>query len=684
MSNNPKLSVIRDASNPNQTIDYEIYAKGLEAQVTFALSGDVTGSSTGDLSAGTGLTIAATISNGAVSHDKLATDSVQNDKILAGTIALDKIAAAAFGNSDVATDNDGHIATHAQVVAYVTRLLQGYGENYGVLSVEDINAMTLDNLHNGDLVIVGHIGEPGHSATTVTLGGLTVRNGENLIFHKEGTGSSATGVWQSIDGEFKLIQTAVDAQGATSKTLTRLQQNANGDITATFADISITSSQISDKTNTYSASGETVVTGKAIAAAIGGLDAELTSTDGTNVNVKVTEADGKITAVNVTTDNTVAKVSSATAGNLASLTAAGGISDSGKSLSDLATSAQGAKADTAVQGIKLDGQSSVISPDSSNVVTIPNAVPTGTSGATNGLLTANDKQKLDTVAAGATKVESSTTNGNIKIGGTETTVYAHPTVTSVAAAAVKVGKDGTGHVVIGDALTKADVGLGNVNNTAITVTSDSVSDGTNTFNQYVHPDTAGNKHIPAGGSSGQFLGYDSAGTAKWVNDPATNKADKVTSATSGNFAGLDANGNLTDSGSKAADFATASHVHGNIQTGGTLQTTDVTITNGDKLVITDTSDGGKVARASITFDGTTTNKALTPKGTWEAFNGASPSDTAPLMDGTATAGSSAAFARGDHVHPTDTSREPAFTMSYSANDNALVFSKAFGTVASGN
>jgi len=35
------------------------------------------------------------------------------------------------------------------------------------------------------------------------------------------------------------------------------------------------------------------------------------------------------------------------------------------------------------------------------------------------------------------------------------------------------------------------------------------------------------------------------------------KADKVASATSGNFAGLDENGNLTDSGKKAADFATA-------------------------------------------------------------------------------------------------------------------------------
>ena len=37
----------------------------------------------------------------------------------------------------------------------------------------------------------------------------------------------------------------------------------------------------------------------------------------------------------------------------------------------------------------------------------------------------------------------------------------------------------------------------------------------------------------------------------------TGKADKVTSATNGNFAGLDSNGNLTDSGAKTADFATA-------------------------------------------------------------------------------------------------------------------------------
>lgn len=38
------------------------------------------------------------------------------------------------------------------------------------------------------------------------------------------------------------------------------------------------------------------------------------------------------------------------------------------------------------------------------------------------------------------------------------------------------------------------------------------------------------------------------------------KADKVTGAVAGNFAGLDANGNLTDSGKKASDFATPAEV----------------------------------------------------------------------------------------------------------------------------
>lgn len=57
---------------------------------------------------------------------------------------------------------------------------------------------------------------------------------------------------------------------------------------------------------------------------------------------------------------------------------------------------------------------------------------------------------------------------------------------------------------------------------------------------------------------------------------------------------------------------------GNIKSTGVLQDTDVTIASGDKLVITDadSSPAGKVARASLTFDGTTTTKYLSPKGEW--------------------------------------------------------------------
>ncbi|MCI6072158.1 MAG: hypothetical protein MR715_10275, partial [Subdoligranulum sp.] len=38
---------------------------------------------------------------------------------------------------------------------------------------------------------------------------------------------------------------------------------------------------------------------------------------------------------------------------------------------------------------------------------------------------------------------------------------------------------------------------------------------------YIHPTTSGNKHIPAGGSANQILGWSADGTAKWVNEKDT-------------------------------------------------------------------------------------------------------------------------------------------------------------------
>ena len=75
--------------------------------------------------------------------------------------------------------------------------------------------------------------------------------------------------------------------------------------------------------------------------------------------------------------------------------------------------------------------------------------------------------------------------------------------------------------------------------------------------------------------------------------------------------------------SQVSDFPStmppSSHTHGNIQNSGTLQTNDITIATGDKLVVTDSSDSNKIARTSVSFDGSTTTKALTQKGTFETF-----------------------------------------------------------------
>lgn len=56
--------------------------------------------------------------------------------------------------------------------------------------------------------------------------------------------------------------------------------------------------------------------------------------------------------------------------------------------------------------------------------------------------------------------------------------------------------------------------------------------------------------------------------------------------------------------------ASSTHDHGNITSAGALQSTDITIANGDKLVVTDASDSNKVARTSVAFDGSTTTQYL--------------------------------------------------------------------------
>lgn len=67
--------------------------------------------------------------------------------------------------------------------------------------------------------------------------------------------------------------------------------------------------------------------------------------------------------------------------------------------------------------------------------------------------------------------------------------------------------------------------------------------------------TQGLTPAPSAGDNEKFLRGD--GTWATAAGDVSGKADKVTSATSGNFAALDANGNLTDSGHKHSDYLTS-------------------------------------------------------------------------------------------------------------------------------
>jgi len=150
--------------------------------------------------------------------------------------------------------------------------------------------------------ISGSVLTPSAGAVTIPDATTSVKGVTKLSDTIGATGSASTdtaatpsAVRAAIDD---LDVSDISGFGA-GKTLATLTET-DGKIAATFQDISITSSQVSDLSTT-------------IDNAIDALDAEVTSSDGRNVNVKVTEADGVITAVNVTgdtslTDSAVAQV----------------------------------------------------------------------------------------------------------------------------------------------------------------------------------------------------------------------------------------------------------------------------------------------------------------------------------------------------------------------------------------
>ena len=92
-------------------------------------------------------------------------------------------------------------------------------------------------------------------------------------------------------------------------------------------------------------------------------------------------------------------------------------------------------------------------------VTMPQTIYELATAQKDGLMSKGDFAKLQGIAAQATKVENSETNGNIQINDVETPVYVHPTVTAGALGAglYKITTDGNGHVTLGTKVVKGDI-----------------------------------------------------------------------------------------------------------------------------------------------------------------------------------------------------------------------------------
>ena len=136
-----------------------------------------------------------------------------------------------------------------------------------------------------------------------------------------------------------------------------------------------------------------------------------------------------------------------------------------------------------------------------------------------GLMSAADKAKLDGIAAGANNYthpnsgvpagtyKSVTVNaaGHVTAGTNPTTLSGYG-ITD-AAPSSHVGATGTAH---GVATTSVNGFMSSTDKTKL--------DGVATnANNYVHPTTSGNKHIPSGGATGNILVYSADGTAVWSN-----------------------------------------------------------------------------------------------------------------------------------------------------------------------
>jgi len=168
-----------------------------------------------------------------------------------------------------------------------------------------------------------------------------------------------------------------------------------------------------------------------------------------------------------------------------------------------------------------------------------------------------DHTKLNGVAASANNYSHPTYNGDDF--SVDTGALTGATV--VSDIDINITTDTQGHV------TDAN---GTVSTRTLTLANLGYTGATNA-NNYVHPTGNGNNHIPSNGSSGQILGYASAGTAQWQAAPSSDLVDDTspqlggTLQTNGNSISAVTNGDvvLVANGTGSSGFVKVKNYYGN-------------------------------------------------------------------------------------------------------------------------
>lgn len=207
------------------------------------------------------------------------------------------------------------------------------------------------------------------------------------------------------------------------------------------------------------------------------------------------------------------------------------------------------------------------------------------------------------------------------------------------------------NVIVGSTTIKADSKTDSLTLVAgnnVTLTPDATNDKvtiTATDTKYTHPTTSGNKHIPSGGSSGQILRWSADGTAEWGDDSNTTYKEMIgaTSSTDGK-SGLVPAPIFTDNQSFLRGDGTWQKINAvdSIQTG---------MSNGTITVFDKFSNAKEVAVQGLKSAAYTesTDYAKSSHGTHVTY-----SIDAPIVAGTASAGTATTVSRSDHVHPAQT------------------------------